>query len=435
MFAIERDQVALFMEMRLGKSLVAERWLRAKLPKQGRALIVSPLSAIPDWIETLRGEGHDPTWIRGNEEDRQLLASNRRRTFFLINPALITPYGSKHVRIPKLLMRESWDAVVLDESTMIRNPRAMITRVVQSAFRSVPLKAVLTGLPNPASALDYFEQLCFLQGEFMGCSNYWQWRHRYFRVDWTGFGWFPKPGTIALIKTALQENCFQLSRAQAGVGPNKIFKARFLSATPDQKRLHKQALQDFQAGNRETKSRLTVELWLQQIAGGFHPEGGAVISDAKLREIEYLLSTELKGQRVVIWFAFNAELHYVQEALRAKKWRTASITGETDPDSRASIRKLLDLGEIQVLLAQLRCVRFGVNFSSADTGIYYSNVYDLEIRRQSEDRQVHMKRKDPILLIDLVTEGSADQAVREALRDKKITASIFGTRIWKELLK
>jgi SNF2 family DNA or RNA helicase len=56
--------------------------------------------------------------------------------------------------------------------------------------------------------------------------------------------------------------------------------------------------------------------------------------------------------------------------------------------------------------------------TAANTVIYYSNSYDLEIRLQSEDRAHRIGQTNKVTYVDLVAPGTVDEKILEALRNK-----------------
>ena len=69
-------------------------------------------------------------------------------------------------------------------------------------------------------------------------------------------------------------------------------------------------------------------------------------------------------------------------------------------------------------IGQPRTGGFGLTLTAASTVIYYSNSYDLEIRLQSEDRAHRIGQKNNVTYIDLVSPGTIDEKIINALRDK-----------------
>jgi SNF2 family DNA or RNA helicase len=105
--------------------------------------------------------------------------------------------------------------------------------------------------------------------------------------------------------------------------------------------------------------------------------------------------------------------------------RVAYITGEIDKKDRPTIVKAFQSKMVQVLAMQVKCGRFGLDCSAADTAIYYSNPYDGEDRAQTEDRIVHPNKTKPLLLMDLITQGSIDEDVIRILKRKRVSSRQF----------
>ena len=61
---------------------------------------------------------------------------------------------------------------------------------------------------------------------------------------------------------------------------------------------------------------------------------------------------------------------------------------------------------------------YGITLTAANTVIYFSNSYDLEIRLQSEDRAHRIGQTNKVTYIDLVSPGTIDEKILQALRDK-----------------
>lgn len=443
-YAKNLARIALFMEMRLGKTLVAIRW--AEHMKRKRVLVVAPLSVLVSWEEELFKEGYayeDICWLQGSQEERYLLATgNQEATWFLANyegllennpnynPDLSRGINSKK-RVGSSVLYQDWDCIILDESTRIRNPKAMTTQHLVADSNHIPHKAILTGLPAPESPLDYFEQFRFLHGGFMHCNSYWYFRKRYFRSY--GYDWMCNKHVKGLIKESVKQLAFVMTRTQAGIGSKKIYERRIVPMNANQRKLYDEVVRGFQYTHEgettETKWVPVKYLWMQQIAGGFTPDGKN-LSHAKLHEILELLKGELKNEPVVIWFRYDCEVQFVSQALQAKGFSVGIFTGNDKTGDH-----LFKGGRIQVLCAQQRCGQYGLDWSRASTAIYYSNYYDGEVRAQSEDRIVHPKKSEPLLYLDLVSEKSIDQHVVDLLREKKLNAKQFSMELAERMVE
>lgn len=406
-------------------------------------MVLAPLSVLKSWETELREEGQ--SWIVYPETDQRDLECPPpgKVVWVLVNfERLIASFKScGNADFKTLLARfkrcdyrddpdlaawtawaDQFDAVIVDESSRIKNPKAMITKLVTTAFRRADHRAILSGLPAPESPLDYVEQFRFLYGRFMGAKNFWVYRSRFFQA--VDYEWVPNPGTRQQIKKEVARLAFVMSRREAGIGSKKVYSRRYIEPTTAQVRLADEVEGEFRLGQNETKFSLVIHNWLGRIAGG-HGDGWAVVSDRKGKEIVELLQGELRNEPALVLFRFNAELRLVASMLRRARIPFVWITGETSPDERHARRLLFQKGRARVALLQIKVCKYGLDFSRSSTSIYYSNSFSLDERKQSEDRIIHPLKKEPLLYIDLITRDSVDESVSEALRVKEADARWF----------
>jgi SNF2 family DNA or RNA helicase len=84
---------------------------------------------------------------------------------------------------------------------------------------------------------------------------------------------------------------------------------------------------------------------------------------------------------------------------------------------------------LRFFVGQPRTGGFGLTLSVAQTVIYFSNSYDLEIRLQSEDRAHRIGQENNVTYIDLVTPDTIDEKILQALRDKiNISSQVLGEK-------
>lgn len=200
--------------------------------------------------------------------------------------------------------------------------------------------------------------------------------------------------------------------------------------TAIQKKYYKVALKEFKLGEVETNYKIVVVNWLSQICGGVlkdktKTKGYNVISTAKNNEVVYLLQNDLKNEKVVIFFRYNAEIDFTRRSLDKYKIQSLIINGDVPIEERKEIINQFNTMSINVILCQVKCAQFGIDLSTSSTVIYYSNDYSLEARRQSEDRIENPKKKEPLFYIDLIIKDSIDEHVLELLKTKNITSKIF----------
>lgn len=422
-YAKPRSRIFLAMEMRTGKSAVVIRWAKAR--RLVRILLIAPLSTInPGWVEELEGEGIPDDYVHILSEIQKahrLAVVAALPGWHLIN----YEYVRTNPGILDLLDPET-DGIVLDESTRIRSPKAQISKVLLRRT-TVEHRALLSGLPNPESVLNWFNQIVFQKGEMLGTDNYWAFRGRHFFLPrWSQYDWRPKKGAMEAIKNEVHSNAFILTAKQAHMGSTHVYEKRMVEMNTNQKKLQRAIVQDFEYEGVETKWAPVQQTWLARLAGGFNPDGTELVSDAKLREVLSIIKNDLaKKAAVVIWARFRAEIKAIRQYLNSKGVKTKSMTGATDRVKRRLHIQAFQQRKIQVLVIQEKLGMYGLNLAAADVDIYYSNMWENEVRSQCEKRIEHLTKKRPLLHIDLITRDSVDEEVVPRLREKKLTAKQF----------
>lgn len=420
-----RDRIALFMKMRLGKSIISIRWAKHRLPDDANILIVGPLAVLPGWVDELELEGERATILQGTSRQkmRALLACQTR--WVLVNPEGL-------LACPAIATDVAWDCVILDESTFITNPRSRTTKLVQKVFKDVRCKAILAGEPAPESALNFFEQMRFVFDEFMGCRTYYQFRHRYFAQY--GFDWTPRtPGFKKRLRDEVRRLGYVLTAKQAGITFNKVYERRYVHFEPEQLKAYRRVRRDFATDDVEAKRVIVVVGWLTRMAGGCLPSrrfAAEPFSTHKLQEVRYQVCERFRSESLVVWFRYSDEIRFCREWLERENVCLRVIDGKTPLILRRAYVNAFNEGRVRVLLVQTRCARFGLNLSRANISIFYSNWWEWLTRAQAEARIEHLSKVGATLrYIDLITEHTYDEAALEALKDKKVASRYFLQRV------
>jgi SNF2 family DNA or RNA helicase len=459
------DYYALFMEMGTGKSKVAIDTIGAlyKAKKIDSALILAPKGVYDNWI---RGEipTHLPDEIertvvrwtpttskKFQDEMKELVyeKNDKQLKIFVMNiEALSTPRGTKAAYF--FLKCNPNNIMVVDESTTIKNRKATRTKNVMLLADQAKYRRILTGSPVTKSPMDLYSQCAVLSPKALGFNSYYAFQNRYALVQ------NRKMGTRAFQEIVgyrrldelnqkldtfsnriLKEDCLDL--------PDKMYIRRDVDLTDEQKRVYKQmkklALAKLDNGElATTASVLTQIMRLQQICCGFlQPDEGEIqpIENNRLKEL-FEITDELQG-KAIIWASYTHDIQRIADALRDRFGPEAVATyyGETPQDERQDIvTKFQDKNNpLRFFVGQPRTGGYGITLTAANTVIYYSNSYDLEIRLQSEDRAHRIGQGSKVTYIDLVSPDTIDEKILKALRGKiNLAGEVLGEEVREWLL-
>lgn len=426
-FCEEHPNPFLAMAMRTGKTLTAIRYARRKYPG-GKFLVVAPLTVLIPWAKELDNEALKAQALLVG--DKAVLVSEKRPGWYLVGPAAL--------KVNSYLLREDWDMLIVDESTVIRNPAAQITQYLNHHIVSAKERMCLSGWPCPESEMDWFEQLRFLHGSFMGCKNYYQWRRKYF-VNF-GYVWHPRPGTSTAIKQALQGKVFFLSAKEAGMPNAFVEELRYVKMYKEQKEIYEQVEKDFAATysgkHMSTKWVPVRDLRLHQIASGevCWDDKSSSRFDHKSRELIKLVEGELCKEQIVVFFRFDDGVDTAYRAFVERGCPVVRVTGSTPYAERQTAINAFQEGRARVILLQAECGKYGLDLSSSSVAIFYSQGYSFEVWAQCRQRLAHPSKKSPNLLIYLVSEDTIETQILPALKDKKSVGDFYFNKLHENTL-
>lgn len=412
-WAAPKPKIALFLKMRLGKTVVTIRWLEARGCK--RVLIVCPLSVIEVWETELATDGHCFTTHRPGMPRRLSRFNITNYHQLLSNP---------------WLLEQKWDCVVLDESLAIANPKANITRLVLESFASVPNKAILTGEPAPESQLQYFTQLKFLFGRVLGHTNYYEFRDSFF-CSFDGWDWFPNAEFHKTFPFFLAENTYRLTRKQAGLKNTTVQEEERMIDMPETLRpVYAEARDFFILKDLRTKYAVTAGSWLHRLSGGSHP---AIMWEEKRDAMFNLLHNELRDEQVVLWFKFRNEIRHALNRFKRKD-RVGVIHGNVSLDNRKREIRRFRQKKTNWLLCQTESMQYGTDLSAADVAIFYSLPWSSRVYEQARERVFHPEKRDLCQAMLLLTRDSIDEKIRLCLINKRGESNAMAFAV-RELLK
>ena len=450
-----KENFAYFMEMGTGKTKVLIDNL-AMLYDKGKvdgALIVAPKGVVKTWYEQ-----ELPTHLPDHVENVTVLwqpnitktQQEKLESLFEIETALHilimnvealstdkgVNFASKFLSSHKTLM-------AVDESTTIKTPTAKRTKNIISLGKHAKYRRIMTGSPITKNPLDLYTQCEFLNPWLLDFTSYYAFRNRYAEMKTMHIrgrsiqvvDQFKNLGELSeTVKTfserVLKEDCLDL--------PPKIFMKRYISLTPDQKKIYeqmkKQAIAVLNGKVTTTMTVLTQLMRLHQITcGHFTADDGSTqpVNSNRLNELMDVLA-ETEG-KAIIWANYQLSVGEIIQRI-IKEYGEGSYVhyyGLTSQEDRQdNIRKFQNDPKCRFIIGTPQTGGYGITLTQAHTVIYYSNGYDLEKRLQSEDRAHRIGQNKTVTYIDMIAEDTVDEKIVEALRKKiNIASEVMGEEL------
>ena len=356
--------------------------------------------------------------------------------------------SSRAVREAQIFVNSTKCMVVVDESTTIKNRRTEQAKQVTKIGKQAAYKRIATGSPVTRSPMDLWSQCNFL-GDYLDYDDYWSFQARYAvtverKMPTHTFKEIVGYRHLEELKHKLSTFTFRVTKEECLDLPEKIYLMRTVPMSAEQEQLYNQmrkaALAVLDSEIVSTKNALTQLLRLHQIVcGHIRLDNGELrtLRNTRLNELENALQ-ETQG-KVIIWATYRPDIEAIRLLLQDRYGMDSVATyfGDTPPQERQEIvNRFQDPSSaLRFFLANPSTGGYGLTLTQAKTVIYYSNSFDLEERLQSEDRAHRIGQTNRVTYIDLVCQGTVDEHIVKALRNKiNIASQVLGEGLKKWLI-
>lgn len=424
------DFKGVFWEMGTGKTKFAIDWIRYKFYHHGQVLntlIVAPKIALINWKDEFIKHSSSGSivypLIKAVDRRRKLLESVKHPAIFVTNFEAIA-------KLEQTLIEKKIDIIVVDESHLIKNPTAKVTKSVHSLARYSKYRLALTGTPMPNGALDVWSQAYFLDFGATFGTSYFGYRNSFFRDENAGnpHVQFSKYVLLDVAKPIINQLIAKIADVKRKDEcldlPPKVYQTMQLEMEKDQKKAYDDMLEDYIAYLQEdvivADTAAIKQLRLNQISSGFYKnDDGKEVRFKKNPKLDALKQVlECVDAKVIVWCVFRNNIFLLQEEL--KKYNPACIFGDTK-DKYAEEAKFKTDDSCKIMIANPQSASVAINLVEASYAIYYSQDFNLVNRVQSEDRchRIGSERHDSVTYIDLVFPKSIDEIVIKAVKYKQ----------------
>ena len=450
-----RETYAYFMEMGTGKTkvLIDNAAMLYDKGKIDGLLIIAPKGVIGTWYNQ-ELPAHLPDhiekvtvlWQANITKSQSKKLENLFKTgsdFHILIMNVEAFSTEKGLSFAKKFLLSHNTLMAIDESTTIKNPKAIRTKNIVQIANMAKYRRILTGSPVTKNPLDLFAQCFFLDPEHLGHGSYYSFRVRYAIMKTafisgrsiqlvSGFR------NLAELSEKLQPFSYRVLKEDCLDLPGKIYMKRTIDLTSEQKKVYKQmkeeALAQLNGKQITTMTALTQLMRLQQITcGHFVADDGTTqnIKSNRLGELMDILD-EVEG-KAIIWAHWQRDIQNIVKEIKKAHgpWSVVDYYGLTPQDQREKNKDAFQNdSKVRFLVGTPQTAGYGLTLTAANTVIYYSNGYDLEKRLQSEDRAHRIGQKKSVTYIDIIAEDTIDKKIQDSLRKKiNIASEVLGEEL------
>ena len=421
-------------DMGLGKTVQALAHLAVE-QDSGRldrpALVVCPTSLVPNWqAEAARFAPSLRTLVlHGPDRGERFEAIGRHDLVITTYPLLARDHAA--------LTEQDWHIVLLDEAQMIKNPRAITSKLARTLRARQRL--CLSGTPLENHLGELWSLFDFLLPGFLGDIKQFGARYRT-PIEKAG-------NTERQALLAQRVAPFLLRRTKEQVAPDLPAKtdiAETVELGRGQRALYESIRLAMHAKVRTAIAQrglagsgiiiLDALLKLRQaccdprlVKLASAKKNGA--GSAKLERLVELLPAMLEeGRRVLLFSQFTSMLALIEAELDRLGIPHVLLTGDTK--DRAQPIQKFQAGDVPLFLISLKAGGTGLNLTAADTVIHYDPWWNPAVENQATDRAHRIGQDKPVFVHRLTTAGTIEEKM-EVLKQRKqaLASGVLGADV------
>jgi SNF2 family DNA or RNA helicase len=331
--------------------------------------------------------------------------------------------------------------VVADEASRIKSPSSVRTKATISLGKRATFRRTLSGTPVTNGLQDLYAQFKFLDGSdrstITGVSTFSAFKGMFCKMG--GFEGRQIVGyqNTDLLRERIAPYIYEVKKEDCLDLPPKRYERASVQLSPEQKKHYKSVKDDMllELGDGTTvdiPQAITRLLRLQQIVGGFLPDGTR-LACPRLDELVDRVSADVESDlSVIIWARFRPETIAIAEGLAKKSVFSCRYTGGQTELARKTFLSDFQKKTYPVLIGTQAAGGIGLDMTAASRVYYYSNTFGYEDRIQSEDRAHRIGQNNPVIYTDLHAAHTVDDLILKALRRKQDVAALISVKELKE---
>lgn len=447
----QEEALALFLEQGLGKTKVVLDQAAFQYLNNGcnGLVVVSKILAVENWYK-VEIEKH----LNVPFEKHLYTAGARKKVPTVWHPTqalrlLMVNDGQLRTKHGLAAVERFIDnhkvGMVIDESTLIKNPSAKLTKAAIKLGKKAAYRRILSGTPDPQGPQDYYSQYRFLDPNILVTPSFTAYKNMYckqkilfingreIRTPTREFN----PGMRELFEKKVGKNTVRLRKDEVLPDlPPKQYQKIVYSLPTEVQREYNRLAEEFFAElvverNPDEKASVTALVAVARITRLHQLACGHIVADdGSLRRVDggrydvlkELLDGRPEQSKTIIWCHYRDNIDELEERLGADfgKDSVVRIYGGIKASDRTFALEAFQEGEARFLLANPAAAGWALTLTCADAAIYYSNSYNFEHRAQSEDR-IHRigQTANKVMYYDIVADGTVDERILDVLKSKK----------------
>ena len=330
------------------------------------------------------------------------------------------------------LMKKGFDVIICDESTRIKNPQALCSKVLHRLGQTAKYRYIMTGTPLTENVIDIFSQYKFLEPSLFGPSFY-SFKNRYAVMGGYMNHQIVKYRHLDELHKKIFSVALRFTKEQCLDLPEKIYEVKKFDLNQQEQDLYKQIKKNIftEIMGKQISAQLAITKLtkLLQVTSGFvltdDNKRVGIKNSSKLKLLKETID-DILPNKIIIWNIYTANVDMISKMLTEMKIGHVIFDGRVKQEDRqGNVDEFQTNPDCKVFVGQIKSGGMGINLTAASYVVYYSNTYSLADRLQSEDRAHRIGSVRNVTYIDLIARGTIEKSIIKALKKKLNLAKLI----------
>jgi SNF2 family DNA or RNA helicase len=319
-------------------------------------------------------------------------------------------------RLINKLKRFGFDAIIIDESHVIKTSKSLIFRVIKSLSSQIKIRMLLTGTPFGNTLIDVWSQYYIIdKGETFG-PNFTRFRNAYFQdTGYFGPVWEVTDTGKKFIKSNLYKKSIRYEEAECTDLPPKKFDVLPFSLSREQKYAYNSLVNgNMHHLTSEIKSKVH---GYRQIASGFIKDPKYIFKkNPKLDLLWESIEPIIDRHKIVIFVEYTISRKIISDLLKKKKVIFRSLSGETK-DKYAEYMSFQNDPKVRIIICQSKSGSASIDLFAGTYCFFYEHGGSVINYKQAVKRIHRGGQTKRCFFYSLIGRGTVEVGIHKDLID------------------
>ena len=336
--------------------------------------------------------------------------------------------------------------LIVDESTLVKNKRAIRTERIIELSKKCTYKLILNGTPVSKNEADLFAQWYILDWRILGYQSYYSFAANhieYYEIRLpngskiTDYHRVKNVLNVDYLTEKIAPYTYQVKKSECLKLPDKRYHREEFDMAEDQRREYIDVKERYLLNVDELHSDTIYKFFtaLQHVTSGRMVTTGpeermqtkpmfAPDDNPRLNTLKRIITDDIVDDKCIIFAKYQSEINDIINLLIDMGKSCTEFTGRISQKQRQENRRTFR-GNVQFLVANKTCGAFGLNLQFCHNVIFYNNDFNLATRMQAEDRVHRIGQDHDVEIYDIYAENSIDEFILNCLDRKENMVDAF----------